>query len=222
MPTTSPPFVPPVQTAPFGLSEDEALKQKLQGYQVFNYAQGSVPGGGAQPVYVYFRFPDTEIRTRQFPHITIDFLRMDFAEDRAHRADGYVVPFDLPAATPPSGYTLVSDDMPLPWTLVYQLSCNSRQPVHDRQLTLLMYQLFPEMYGTLDMTAFDGTTRRADLLGPPSRRDRIDQDRKRIYCQIFEVGISSEFFLLPVQAIQDVATVDVTYEVGVNSLPPET
>jgi hypothetical protein len=183
--------------------EDRALKQKLSGYNVTNYADGK-----QIPIAVYFRFPDTEERVRTFPHVAIDMVSINFDAERAHRAGQQILTWDLEQATPPVGQSLVAGDYPLPWILEYQLAAYSRQPVHDRQLTYLLYRLFPEQFGFLDMTAYDGTVRRADLLSVV-RRDTVDQDKKRLYRNIFTVGISSEFYVYQVQYIQQVTQVDV-------------
>lgn len=186
------------------LDEDYALKQKLSGHTVVNYANGAV-----LPIATYFRFPDPEIRTRTFPHIAIDLTDIEFASDRAHRSVGFTLPFDTETATPLVGASLVADDYPLPWNLIYQLACYSRQPEHDRQMLLYMYQAFPEMYGQLNMQAFDGTIRRADLVSTV-RRDTVDANNKRLYRVIFTVSISSEFFLNQILAIQQATSLNLT------------
>jgi hypothetical protein len=181
------------------LDEDYALKQKLSGHTLINYANGQL-----LPIATYFRFPDPEIRTRTFPHVAIDLTEVVFDAERAHRSGGFTLPFDTETATPQVGGSLVADDYPLPWSLIYQLACYSRQPEHDRQMMLWMYQAFPEQYGVLNMTAFDGTLRRADLVSSV-RRDTVDANNKRLYRNIVTVAISSEFFLNQLTAIQNVA-----------------
>ena len=192
--------------------EDEALKQKLSNNNVYDYGHGANP----TPISVYYRFPSPEERTRTFPYISIDMISIEFDATRAHRAVGHILPYDTETATPLDGFVLSGDDMPLPWSLVYQLSCFSRQPWEDRQLAALMYQSFPEQFGYLDMTYFDGTTRRADLMTTPFRRDRVDGNNKRIYCNIFTVAISSQFYVYEIQAIQKVSTVAIDFGYVVN------
>jgi hypothetical protein len=186
------------------LDEDDALKTKLSNFTVVNPADMS-----QVPVPVYFRFPDTEERTRTFPHIAIDLFNVAFDPTRAHRAMEYRLTFDTETATPAQGYTLVADDYPLPWILQYQLGVYSRNPRHDRQLMLMLYQMFPETYGSLDMSAFDGTIRRADLVSVV-RRDTVDSAGKRQYHFIMTINISSEFFLNQIKSICDVRSVDFT------------
>jgi hypothetical protein len=186
------------------IQEDNALKIKLSGFVVTNYADGR-----KIPIAVYFRFPDTEERKRTFPHFAIDMVDIDFDHSRAHRALEQILTFDLEQATPQPPQYLVADDMPLPWTLVYQIVSYARQPWHDRQMAALMYQMFPEQYGNLNMAQFDGTIRRADLMSVV-RRDMMDNDQKRLYRQIFTVGISSEFYVNELQLVAQAKQIDLT------------
>ncbi len=198
---------------PFILDEDYALKEKLSGNFVLNYANGV-----QMPIAVYFRFPDPEERTRTFPHIAIDLVDIVFEPDRAHRADGYTLYWDTETATPMVGSNLVADDYPLPWSLHYQLACYSRQPEHDRYMRQMMLMMFPEQYGSLNMASFDGTVRRADLVSSV-QRDTVDAKNKRLYRNIVTVAISSEFFLNQIYAIQQATQVDLTVIPYVGGIP---
>ena len=186
------------------LDEDKALKTKLSGFSVPNYADGR-----DIPVAVYFRFPDPEERTRTFPHIAIDLTSITAAPERTHRAMAYTLDYNLENNIAPPGSKLVGDDYPLPWNLIYQLGVYSRQPTHDRHLLLMMYQLFPQQYGNLNMSDIDGTIRRADLVSVV-RRDTVDAERKRLYRNIFTISVSSEFFVNQVLAVQEATGVDLT------------
>ena len=188
---------------PWLFDEDEALKQKLLGFVTTNY-----PTGNHVPIQVYFRFPDPEERVRTFPHIAIDMVRIEFAGDRAHRANSFIQPIPTETATPSTGYNLVADDMPLPWNLIYQLRTFARTPWDDRFMQMMMFQLFPEGYGYLNMAAFDGTTRRADFVDAV-RRDTLDRANKRVYSVVNTVLVSSEFYLNQIQTIQQVSTVEI-------------
>lgn len=188
------------------LDEDAALKQKLSGYTVTNYADGK-----QLPIQVYYRLPDAEEVTRTFPHIAIDLVEINFDPTRAHRAMLFRMNYDLEQATPQTGSILEAYDYPLPWSLHYQLAAYSRNPRHDRQLAMMLYQMFPEQYGSLDMASFDGTVRRADLVDVV-RRDTVDQNQKRLYRNIFTVAVSSEFLLGDVVAIQQVTQAVLNFE----------
>ena len=189
---------------PFILDEDWALKQKLSGFTVTNYADKK-----QLPIATYFRFPDQEERERTFPHIAIDLVEIVFDAERAHRSIGYHMSWSTETATPLANGVLAADDYPLPWSLIYQLAFYSRNPTHDRQMRMMAYQMFPEMYGSLNMTAFDGTIRRADLVSSV-QRDTVDSNNKRLYRNVMTVAISSEFFLNQVYAVQLATKVKIT------------
>jgi len=208
VPSPPAPTLPPIVSASsphWVLDEDDALKDKLGGFYVIN------PADGAQkPVQTFFANPDAEEISRAFPRFVIELISIEFARERAHRSASVVIPFDLEQATPPSGFSMTSGDFPLPWNLIYQVSAYSRNPRHDRQLSLIMFQLFPEQFGDLNMQNYDGTTRRADLVSH-THRDIVDNDQKRTYRQIFEISVSSEFYLNQIQYIQQVSQVDVQF-----------
>jgi hypothetical protein len=193
-----------VQLSTWLLDEDNALRQKLSGWSITNYATGqplSIP--------VFYRGPDAEEVTRVFPHVSIDLIDVVFDPTRAHRANGYIQPIDTEQATPASGYTLVADDMPLPWSLMYQLSAYSRNPQHDRQLSQMFYLMFPEEFGSLDMTNFDGTVRRADLVSVIRRDMFPDSTTKRVFRNMFTIAVSSEFYLSTINQIKNVLEINV-------------
>jgi hypothetical protein len=198
----------------FILDEDSALKAKLlngtgptsqPGFYVYNYADGV-----QVPVAVYYRSPDSEIRTRTFPHFAIDLIDVVPDNERMHRANSPIVPYATETATPLTGFYDVADDFPFPWMLHYQISGISRDPTHDRQLDQLLFRMFPYQYGSLDMSNYDGTVRRADLLAHERRDLPADETNKRLYRVLFTVGISSEFYLNQIQQIQQVLSVNTT------------
>jgi hypothetical protein len=189
------------------LDEDAALKVMLSGYAVTNYADRR-----QIPIKTWFRTPDPEIEERTFPHIQIDLVDIEYAADRAHRAMGFLPP-QQETATPATGFFLESPDFPQPWDLIYQLSLFSRDPVHDRQMTVLLYTMFPEQFGQLDMSNWDGTMRRAVNRGTV-RRDQLDASNKRTYRNIFTIAVSSEFYLGQIAQIQQILTPVVTIEAG--------
>jgi hypothetical protein len=193
------------------LDEDSALKVMLSGYTVTNYADGR-----AIPIGTWFRTPDPEEVERKFPHIQIDLVDIEFAEERAHRAFGFLPP-QQETATPAAGSFLESYDFPMPWDLIYQLSLFSRNPVHDRQMTALVYMMFPQQFGQLNMANYDGTMRRAVNRGTV-RRDQLDASNKRTYRNIFTIAVSSEFYLGQIAQIQEVMTPTLTVEVEGTSM----
>lgn len=190
---------------PFLFDEDRALKEKLSGFSVINYANGKEIA-----IEVWYRFPDPEERQRSFPHIAIDLVDIVFDRTRAHRAMQFTLPYDLETATPATDFSLVADDFPLPWTLEFQIATYARQPTHDRYMQMMLIRMFPEQYGTLNMAAYDGTVRRADLISSV-RRDTVDANKKRLYRNIYTVGISSEFFVNEVLPVKQALSVNLDF-----------
>lgn len=207
----------------FTLDEDDALKTKLlngtgpqsaPGFFVTNYKDGQ-----NIPIAVYFRSPDREVRTRTFPHFAIDLIDIEPDHERMHRAAGFIVPYPTETATPATGYYDIASDFPFPWMLIYQISAISRDPTHDRQLGQLLYMMFPYQFGSLNMSNYDGTVRRADLRSTERRDLPADENNLRVYRQIFTVAISSEFYLNEFQQVQQIISVDTTVEYGAGALP---
>jgi hypothetical protein len=85
----------------------------------------------------------------------------------------------------------------------------------------MLYQLFPEGYGFLDMSNFDGTIRRADFVSAV-RRDIVDgASTKRRYRNIITISVSSEFLLGPIVELQHVAHAPViNVNISVNEAVP--
>ena len=200
------------------IDEDYALKEKLQGFTIPNYASG--PGGKGKSFTppVFFGFPDPEENQRVYPHIQINLIDIQYAADRAHRAAEFRLTYDEETATPATNYTLVAEDFPTPWNLIYQITAYSRQPWHDRMFSMMLFQMFPQQYGSLDMTHFDGTVRRADLVDVVQRDllEATQGKQKRVYRKIFTVSVSSEFFLAEVIQIANVLSVNVDFIPYVN------
>ena len=204
---------------PFLIDEDYALKEKLQGFTIPNYASG--PGGSEKSFVppVYFGFPDPEERTRTYPHIQVNLIDIEYAAERAHRSALFRLSYDEEQATPASGYVLEAEDFPTPWNLIYQITAYSRQPWQDRMFAMMLFQMVPQQYGSLDMTNFDGTVRRADLVDVV-QRDMLEPNQagkpKRVYRKMFTVSISSEFFLAEVIQVAQARSVNLTYVPSVN------
>ena len=175
------------------LNEDKALKAKLQGITV------SDSGNPARPVGVWFGQPDTEIRQQSYPYITIELVGVNEGVERAHR--GWVEFNYTPEGADPT--QTYESWYPIPVDLQYQVTTYARQPRHDRQI---MNELFkssrlPLRFGLL-LIPEDGTVRRLDVLGF-IKRDTTEQD-KRLFSNVFNVQISSEFLIEDLEQVYQV------------------
>lgn len=170
----------------FILSEDLALKQRLQGMTVTDGSSAS------RSVGVWFGQPDKEIQAQDFPFIIINLIRPGRATERMHSDN----PVRLPYLTPPVDLDPGQDilyNRPIPINLDYQVSSYSRHPRHDRSLLAQMMHRLPMRGGLIAVThdkEDEATARRLDFLSL-NKRDRIE-DNKRLLINDFTVRISSE------------------------------
>jgi hypothetical protein len=167
---------------PLVLNEDKALKANLSGITV------SDSGNPNRPVGVWFGHPELEIRQQSYPYITIELIGISEDIERAHRGTIELNYFPEGADTSHQYIT----DYPIPVNLDYQITTWARQPRHDRQLlsSLIQGQRIPLRFGTLVIPE-DMTVRRMDFLGS-TKRDRIDENGKRLFSTVFNVRVSAE------------------------------
>jgi hypothetical protein len=211
----------------FLLDEDYAIRKILQGITVTDQAaDGTIKP--ARQVGVWFGQPDQEIRTQNYPYITIDLI--DVMRDTQREVRGKTDPQYL---TPVNLYTNQNFQVnyPIPVVLDYQITTYARHPRHDRELlaTLMTYNL-PMRYGYLEIDSglqdSDGnnitTIRRMDVLDV-SKRDSTEQ-AKRLFVNAVTVRVSSELPPQQVDALQQVTSVtlqplDPAYNSGRTSDP---
>ena len=172
----------------FMLSEDKALREKMQGMVV--YDQKATGEEVPRVVGVWFGQPDQEIRTQSYPYVTIDMI--DIARDPSREHRGKVSPSylmgNLPDDFNPETQTFETD-IPIPVNLDYQITTYARHPRHDRQLVAqLLSEKLPIRAGTLDLD--DGTARRLDVLDV-AKRD-LTENQKRLFVNAVTVRVSSE------------------------------
>lgn len=174
----------------FLLSEDKALRQKLEGIVVRD--QRADYEGAPRKVGVWFGMPDQEIRDQSYPYMTIDMV--DVSRDVGREMRGLVQVentnakylFDSDTIDSGNGAEL---DLPIPVSIDYQITTYARHPRHDRELMAqMMSNVLPLRAGTLDLD--DGTTRRLDVVDV-AKRDMVEQG-KRLFMNAFTVRVSSE------------------------------
>ena len=171
---------------PMFLSEDMALKSRLQGMTVYD--------GDTNPrnVGVWFGQPDKELRAQDYPFVLINLVGISEARERVHSANPVRLDYLDPPVDPDPGQTIVYD-RPIPMNLDYQVSSFARHPRHDRQLMYQLLRLLPMRGGLIGVThdkADEGTARRLDFLGM-NKRDRIEENR-RLFVNDILVRISTE------------------------------
>ena len=191
----------------FLMSEDKALREKLQGMVVTDQKADEV--GTPRPVGVWFGQPDQEIRSQSYPYLTIDMI--DVSRDSAREVRGKVEAAYLRPDDAPEGQDVIID-FPIPVNIDYQITSYSRHPRHDRAIMAqLLGNRLPIRSGILLID--DNTTRRLDILDV-SKRDVTDQ-AKRLFINAITVRVSSEI------APQLFTTLSKVLEVQIDDLTDE-
>jgi hypothetical protein len=196
----------------FLLSEDKALREKLQGVVVHD----QVATGADKPrqVGVWFGQPDQEIRAQSYPYITIDMI--DVQRDTQREMRGltnapYLGPEDLGDAD-----TFITD-LPVPVNIQYQITTYARHPRHDREILAQLLGSRLIRFGYLEIVEKDvtvgnvetvtSTYRRMDVINV-AKRDMTEQ-AKRLFVNAITVKVSSEILQSALRAIYKVLEVHV-------------
>lgn len=181
---------------PWLLSEDAALKAKLQGLMVY---EGNTPGGREIPVR--FRLPQVEISNLSYPIFIIEHAGQYPAHEREHR--GYIqLPYAPEGQQPwysgPANAEVANSPyyswFPFPWDLHYQITLYAR--FMETQAQPLVAMLATEQYlhpkfAFLNVPQ-DGTVRSMFLLGGPEWGYGTDGDGKRLIRVTYLVNVYSE------------------------------
>jgi hypothetical protein len=169
----------------FLLSEDKALREKVQGMVVED--QKSNGDMSTRQVGVWYGQPDQEIRNQSYPYVTIDMIDVQRDPTREHR--GLASPEYLnhvPSSEAVNGFFI---NLPIPVNIDYQITSYSRHPRHDRAIVAqLLSTKFPLRFGYLETD--DGTIRRLDVMDV-TKRD-VTEQAKRLYVNAITVRVSSE------------------------------
>lgn len=183
----------------FLLSEDKALRQRLQGITVTD--QKAADDETTRKVGVWFGQPDQEIRDQSYPYITIDMIDINRALEREHRGitdAAYLAPNNLGED---QGFEI---EYPIPVNIDYQITTYARHPRHDREiLATLLDGRLALRFGIIELD--DNTVRRLDVLGI-AKRDLVEQGR-RLFMNAITVRISSEIpqgTLRTLEKVQDI------------------
>jgi hypothetical protein len=134
----------------FILAEDLALKTYLSGITVSDERSAS------RPVKVWFGYPDVEIRTQDFPFITIDLI--DVTEAHYRQPSGEVYDGNFMGTQPVQTGKWYNYSIPVAYDLVYQVTSHARHPRHDRAIIYQLNEKFPGLRGFLPVPDDLGTS----------------------------------------------------------------
>jgi hypothetical protein len=175
-------------TYPFVLAEDSALKTHLNGITVSDDKSNS------RPVKVWYGFPDVEVRDQSFPYITIDLIDILPANER--QTYGFITDTDnLGTVTPDANY-VYTNQIPVAYDLIYQITSFSRHPRHDRSIIYQLMTKFPSKYSRLKVLTPDGTgfTIRSMFVDGFVKRDTVEGEtgNRRLLRNVYTVRVVSQ------------------------------
>jgi len=175
-------------TYPFVLAEDSALKGHLSGITV------SDDKNATRPVKVWYGFPDVEVRDQSFPYITIDLIDILPANER--QTYGFITDTDnLGTVTPDPNY-VYTNQIPVAYDLIYQITSFSRHPRHDRSIIYQLMTKFPSKYSRLKVYTPDGTgfTIRSMFVDGFVKRDTVEGEtgNRRLLRNVYTVRVVSQ------------------------------
>lgn len=184
------------------LAEEAALKKRLTGITVSSVKEGT----DAVEVPVYYRFPEGERRAVEFPLITIDFLDMAFAADRAESGLNVMLdyrPSEEGGLNEDTNLPAIVSEWPVPLDLTYQISSWCRSPRQDRQLLgkLIKKDRLPPRRGWLHLPE-DGTYRRLDVLSSWQATDFLDDRGFTVHRKTTTIRINTELLPADVEVVR--------------------
>jgi hypothetical protein len=189
----------------FILAEDQALKTYLSGITVQDDKNQN------RPVKVWFGFPDVEVRTQDFPYITIDLIDVIPAEYR--QTSGYLIDTDYRGTQAAVEGYVYDYPTPVAYDLMYQISTFTRHPRHDRSVIFQLLNKFPSKYGYLTVPNELGTesSNRSMFLDGFVKRDTVSSEtgNRRLLRNALTVRVVSE--MTPNQAITAITKIQSTH-----------
>ena len=178
----------------FLLAEDAALKNCLSGMVV---PDARHPEGAS--VMTHFRYPDSAGTTElKMPAVLIDMIGLMRSPDRESRAvkpEMRYFPSEQESAL--SDFTeqaAITDDLPIPVDIIYQVSTLCRSPQQSRYLTgQLMGSRLPIRDGWCWVPE-DGTWRRL-FLEDSTPAPMLDRNGRQVHRMIYNVRLESEILI---------------------------
>lgn len=208
---------------------DLALKDKVSDIFVSDQRAGA----HGRQVPAYFRAPPSELRGQMsFPHIIIDRLTFRRAADREQRASRPYIPYVPKGFTRPPGVdavgdprSLATDDMPIPFDFIYQITAISRSYAHDRevQTQMLSNDRFPPRFAYLVVGEPPSQTVRQMFVSDDSPREdvrMVPQEGgvpKREFRSIWTTSVTAELFQRDLVALSQVTGVVVDVDLNIVS-----
>jgi hypothetical protein len=190
---------------PFIVAEDLAIKTLLGGMTV------SDEKNPTRQVKVWFGYPDVEIRTQDFPFVTIDLIDIVPANER--QTQGRLSDNDNQGTQAPVANRVYTYDIPVAYDLIYQITSHARHPRHDRAIMLQLMRKFPSKFGYLVVPNELGTenSRRHMFLDGFTKRDAVDSEtgNRRLLRNVLTIRVISEMTAEQSTSLRVASTVSV-------------
>jgi len=190
---------------PFIVAEDLAIKTLLNGMTV------SDEKNPTRQVKVWFGYPDVEIRTQDFPFVTIDLIDIVPANER--QTQGRLSDNDNQGTQAPVANRVYTYDIPVAYDLIYQITSHARHPRHDRAIMLQLMRKFPSKFGYLVVPNELGTenSRRHMFLDGFTKRDAVDSEtgNRRLLRNVLTIRVISEMTAEQSTSLRVASTVSV-------------
>lgn len=204
---------------------DEALKTKLRGIYVDDAETEST--GKKREAKVFFRWPLFEVTDQTFPFITIELLRFSPAHDREQRAEGLLIPYTPKGYPPPvDGQPfLYTEQAPIPYDFVHQVTVHSRFNSHDRQIStqMLLPERLPPRGAYMVVGEGPAATVRQMFVDGPVNGDGMDPNPggkpKRHFRKIWTTRTSAELFQKDIETLSKVTSIVTTVEDTLDLIP---
>lgn len=199
----------PMLNEDFILDIDEAMKAKVDHVAWVTDEDGTKQ----REVKAFFRWPQTEVTDQTFPFIVVDRLSLARAADREQRSSDTLIPYTPKGYTaPPTDEFLHTDEMPIPFDFIYQITLHSRFWFHDTRIVEQMMQdhLLPPRGGYLIV----GDTYRPLFIDGPMDATGMDPQPggrgKRHFRKVWTCTTSGELFQKDIDFIARATTLSTT------------
>jgi hypothetical protein len=174
---------------------DDALVEKCRGMRVFDRDTGGRTSSSGRSVPVGFRRPQEPSTALSYPYVMVELLNFTPAHYREHRGSKpqlQYVPEGYTAGDWENGDYLTTDEFPIPYDFMWQVTTMTRSFSHDRQVqeALLGNDRFPPRGAFL---VVDDTIRYCTVTGPVNGDVDLDST-KRLFRKIYTVTATAELF----------------------------
>lgn len=195
---------------------DDALIEKVRGLRVYDKNTGGRDTSTGRAVPAGFRRPQEPSLALSYPYVMVELLNFAPAHYREHRGTKpqlQYVPEGYTAGDWENGDYLTTDEFPIPYDFMWQVTTMTRSFTHDRQIqeALLDNDRFPPRGAFL---VVDDTIRYCTVTGPVNGDVDLDST-KRLFRKIYTVTATAELFQRDLKHLTPPSSIVLNVEVTV-------